>query len=72
MIGPSAGPLDGAEFISKWRYGPDLAGAYMEPDEFVKYLRGRLREHFIADIHVHVFLRHEGALADLSVLPIAA
>ncbi len=29
--------------------GPDLAGAYMEPDEFFKYLRGRLREHFIAD-----------------------
>ena len=29
--------------------GPDLAGAYMEPDEFFTYLRGRLREHFVAD-----------------------
>ena len=44
-------------FFAYWRFaapvwmiaGPDLAGAYMEPDEFFKYLRGRLREHFIAD-----------------------
>jgi len=44
-------------FFADWRFaapvwmiaGPDLAGAYMEPDEFFKYLRGRLREHFIAD-----------------------
>jgi hypothetical protein len=44
-------------FFAYWRFaapvwmiaGPDLAGAYMEPDEFFKYLRGRLRENFIAD-----------------------
>jgi hypothetical protein len=44
-------------FFAYWRFaapiwmiaGPDLAGAYMEPDEFFTYLRGRLREHFIAD-----------------------
>ena len=44
-------------FFAYWRFaapvwmiaGPDLAGAYMEPDEFFKYLRGRRREHFIAD-----------------------
>ena len=44
-------------FFAYWRFaapvwmiaGPDLAGAYMEPDEFFMYLRGRLREHFIAD-----------------------
>jgi hypothetical protein len=44
-------------FFAYWRFaapiwmiaGPDLAGAYMEPDEFFKYLRGRLREHFVAD-----------------------
>ena len=44
-------------FFAYWRFaapvwmiaGPDLAGAYMEPDEFFRYLRGRLREHFIAD-----------------------
>ena len=44
-------------FSAYWRFccaglddrRTDLAGAYMEPDEFFKYLRGRLREHFIAD-----------------------
>lgn len=29
--------------------GPDLAGAFMEPDEFFVWLRRRLRERFIAD-----------------------
>jgi hypothetical protein len=29
--------------------GPDLAGAYMEPDEFFAFLRRRLRDQFIAD-----------------------
>lgn len=44
-------------FFSYWRFaapvwmiaGPDLAGAYLEPNEFFDYLRGRLREHFVAD-----------------------
>jgi hypothetical protein len=44
-------------FFAYWRFaapvwmiaGPDLAGAYMEPSEFFAYLRGRLREHFVAD-----------------------
>jgi hypothetical protein len=44
-------------FFAYWRFaapvwmiaGPDLAGAYMNPNEFFAYLRGRLREHFIAD-----------------------
>ncbi len=43
-------------FLARWRFaapvwmiaGPDLAGAYMEPDEFFAYLRGHLRERFIA------------------------
>jgi hypothetical protein len=29
--------------------GPDLAGAYMEPDEFFAYLRRTLHERFIND-----------------------
>ena len=44
-------------FFAYWRFaapawmiaGPDLTGAYMEPNEFFAYLRGRLRENFIAD-----------------------
>jgi hypothetical protein len=44
-------------FFAYWRFaapiwmiaGPDLTGAYLEPDEFFAYLRGRLRKHFIAD-----------------------
>jgi len=44
-------------FFAYWRFaapiwmiaGPDLTGAYLEPKEFFAYLRGRLREHFIAD-----------------------
>jgi hypothetical protein len=44
-------------FFAYWRFagpvwmiaGPDLTGAYLEPNEFFDYLRGRLREHFIAD-----------------------
>jgi len=44
-------------FFAYWRFsapiwmiaGPDLAGAYIDPNEFFAYLRGRLREHFIAD-----------------------
>jgi len=44
-------------FFAYWRFaapvwmiaGPDLSGAYLEPNEFFAYLRGRLREHFIAD-----------------------
>jgi hypothetical protein len=44
-------------FFAYWRFagpvwmiaGPDLAGAYMEPNEFFAYLRGHLRKHFIAD-----------------------
>jgi hypothetical protein len=44
-------------FFAYWRFaapiwmiaGPDLTGAYLEPNEFFAYLRGRLREHFIAD-----------------------
>ena len=44
-------------FFAYWRFaapvwmiaGPDLAGAYMEPNEFFAYLRGRLREHFVAE-----------------------
>jgi hypothetical protein len=43
-------------FLARWRFaapawmiaGPDLAGAYMEPDEFFAYLRGHLGERFIA------------------------
>ncbi len=29
--------------------GPDLAGAYLEPNEFLDYMNGRLHEHFVAD-----------------------
>ena len=44
-------------FFAYWRFaapvwmiaGPDLTGAYLEPNEFFTYLRGRLREQFIAD-----------------------
>ena len=44
-------------FFAYWRFaapvwmiaGPDLAAAYMEPDEFFRYVRGRLREHFVID-----------------------
>ena len=44
-------------FFAYWRFaapvwmiaGPDLAGAYLEPNEFFAYLRGRLRERFIGD-----------------------
>lgn len=44
-------------FLAHWRFaapvwmiaGPDLAGAYMEPDEFFAYLRRRLHERFITD-----------------------
>jgi len=44
-------------FFAYWRFaapvwmiaGPDLAGAYMEPNEFFAYVNGRLREHFVAD-----------------------
>jgi hypothetical protein len=44
-------------FFAYWRFaapvwmiaGPDLTGAYMEPDEFFAYLKGRLRERFIAN-----------------------
>ena len=44
-------------FLARWRFagpvwmiaGPDLAGAYMEPDEFFAYLRRRLHERFITD-----------------------
>jgi len=44
-------------FFAYWRFaapvwmiaGPDLAAAYMEPDEFFRYVRGRLREHFVTD-----------------------
>jgi len=43
--------------LARWRFvgptwmiaGPDLAGAFMEPDEFFVWLRRRLRERFIAD-----------------------
>ncbi len=43
-------------FLARWRFagpvwmiaGPDLAGAYMEPDEFFAFLGRRLRERFIA------------------------
>jgi len=43
-------------FFAYWRFaapvwmigGPDLAGAYLEPNEFFAYLRGRLREQFVA------------------------
>ena len=42
--------------LARWRFagpawliaGPDLAGAFMEPDEFFVWLRRRLRERFIA------------------------
>jgi len=42
-------------FAARWRFmapawmiaGPDLAGAYMEPDEFFAYLRGDLCDRFI-------------------------
>ena len=44
-------------FLAHWRFaapvwmiaGPDLAGAYMEPDEFFAYLRRRLHERFITN-----------------------
>jgi hypothetical protein len=44
-------------FLARWRFagpvwmiaGPDLAGAYMEPDEFFAYLRRTLHERFIND-----------------------
>jgi hypothetical protein len=44
-------------FFAYWRFaapvwmigGPDLAGAYMEPNEFFSYLSGRLRDHFVAN-----------------------
>lgn len=44
-------------FLARWRFaapvwmiaGADLAGAYMEPDEFFAFLGRRLHEHFIAD-----------------------
>src|SRR4030095_6254587 len=44
-------------FFSHWRFaapvwmiaGPDLAGAFLEPDEFFAYLRRRLRQRFVAD-----------------------
>jgi hypothetical protein len=44
-------------FFAYWRFaapvwmiaGPDLAGAYLEPNEFFAYLRGRLHERFVAD-----------------------
>jgi hypothetical protein len=44
-------------FLAHWRFaapvwmiaGPDLAGAFMEPDEFFAYLRRRLHERFIAE-----------------------
>ena len=44
-------------FLARWRFaapvwmiaGPDLAGAYMEPDEFFAFLGRRLRQRFIAD-----------------------
>jgi hypothetical protein len=43
--------------LARWRFvgpvwliaGPDLAGAFMEPDEFFAWLRRRLHEHFVAD-----------------------
>lgn len=43
-------------FLARWRFagpvwmiaGPDLAGAYMEPDEFFAFLGRRLHERFIA------------------------
>ncbi len=43
-------------FLGYWRFagsvwmvaGPDLAGAYMEPNEFFDYITGRLRDHFVA------------------------
>lgn len=42
--------------LARWRFtgpawmiaGPDLAGAFMEPDEFFVWLRRRLRERFVA------------------------
>jgi hypothetical protein len=44
-------------FFAYWRFagpvwmiaGPDLAGAYMEPNEFFAYVRGHLRDHFVSD-----------------------
>jgi hypothetical protein len=44
-------------FFAYWRFsapiwmiaGPDLAGAYMEPNEFFAYVRGRLREIFVSN-----------------------
>jgi hypothetical protein len=44
-------------FLARWRYvgpvwliaGPDLAGAFMEPDEFFAWLRRRLHERFVAE-----------------------
>ncbi|MEP7284041.1 MAG: hypothetical protein ABI696_18840, partial [Rubrivivax sp.] len=44
-------------FLARWRFagpvwmiaGPDLAGAYMEPDEFLAFVDRSLRTRFIAD-----------------------
>jgi hypothetical protein len=44
-------------FLARWRFagpvwmiaGPDLAGAYMEPDEFFAYLQRSLHERFITN-----------------------
>lgn len=43
--------------LARWRFvgpvwliaGPDLAGAFMEPDEFFAWMRRRLHERFVAD-----------------------
>jgi hypothetical protein len=45
-------------FLARWRFaapvwmiaGPDLAGAYMEPDEFFLFMRRRLQERFITRV----------------------
>ena len=44
-------------FFAYWRFaapvwmigGPDLAGAYLEPNEFFAFVRGRLRDQFVGD-----------------------
>ena len=44
-------------FLARWRFagpvwmiaGPDLAGAYLEPDEFFAYLQRSLHQRFITD-----------------------
>ncbi len=44
-------------YFARWRFaapvwmiaGPDLAGAFMEPDEFLAWLEGRLGDRFVAD-----------------------